>query len=322
MTTPLDASRLRAGCDPATLSFRSTAELLPLDCLIGQDRAARATQFGIGMRHEGYNLFVLGAPATGKTRTMRRLLARAASEAPTASDWCYVHDFADPYRPVAVELPAGRGRGLRAGMARLVEECRVRVPRAFESEEFAHQKTRILEALAARHKDEMSGLEQAVGAEGFVLVRTPGGIVVAPAREGRPLTEEEFHALPETEQRRMTDVATRFNERVEATVRLIREVEREARDAHEKLVAEVAAAAIHPLVQELHDRFAGVPGAVWRRCARAASTSIPCTRSTKASPCSRIVRRARPTPRDVIPTVGSTPRSRRRSTRTSNGCGR
>jgi hypothetical protein len=42
---------------------------------------------------------VLGLPASGKTTSMRRLLDAAAAGAPTPSDWCYVHSFADPYRP-------------------------------------------------------------------------------------------------------------------------------------------------------------------------------------------------------------------------------
>ena len=261
MPPPLDPSQLRAACDPATLPFRSTVDLPPVGGMIGQERAERATRFGIGMRHEGYNLFALGPPAMGKTRTMHRVLAEVAREAATPSDWCYVHSFADPYRPVAVELPAGRGRELRAGMQRLVEECRIRVPRAFESEEFARQKSRILEQLATRHKDEMNALEREVTAQGFVIVRTPGGLAVAPARDGRPLSEEEFHALPEAEQRRMNEAGMRFNERVEATMRQVHELEREARNAHEKLVEEAATGAIRPVVKELRDRFADVAGA-------------------------------------------------------------
>jgi hypothetical protein len=92
----LKAEELRATCDPATLPFRSTAELEPLPGLIGQQRALDATTFGIGMKPAGYNLFVLGAPATGKTTSMRRLLDAAAAEGQAPSDWCYVHDFADP----------------------------------------------------------------------------------------------------------------------------------------------------------------------------------------------------------------------------------
>jgi hypothetical protein len=78
MTRRLTPSEPRAVCDPATLPFRSTAELPPVDGLIGQERAATATAFGVGMRHAGYNLFVLGPARTGKTSSMKRVLARAA----------------------------------------------------------------------------------------------------------------------------------------------------------------------------------------------------------------------------------------------------
>jgi hypothetical protein len=50
MTRHLKPEELRVVCDPATLPFDSTTELLPLDGMIGQDRAVSATAFGIGMR--------------------------------------------------------------------------------------------------------------------------------------------------------------------------------------------------------------------------------------------------------------------------------
>jgi len=46
----LKAGELRLVCDPALLPFRSTDELAPFD----------AITFGIGVKHEGCNLFVLG----------------------------------------------------------------------------------------------------------------------------------------------------------------------------------------------------------------------------------------------------------------------
>ena len=105
---------LRAVCDPGTLSFESTAELPPASSMIGQERAVAATKFGIAMRRAGYNLFVLGPSRTGKATTMRRVLGERAAQEPTPPDWCYVHSFTDPYRPTALELPAGRGRELKA----------------------------------------------------------------------------------------------------------------------------------------------------------------------------------------------------------------
>ncbi len=256
----LTPGELRAVCDPATLTFRSTEELPPLDGMIGQDRAVTATMFGIGMTHAGYNLFVLGPPATGKTTTMRRLLARAADDQPVASDWCYVHDFTDAYRPTAIELPAGRGRELRAEMARLVDECKAHLPRAFEGEEFARQKAKILEDLAHRQEALIHRLEEIAHAAGFALVRTPAGLAVAPAPHGKPLSHEEFEALPESTRQRIAAGAAQLEEQVEATLRQLREHERAARAAHEKLVSEVAASATRQLIRELRERFTGLDG--------------------------------------------------------------
>ena len=164
MARRLTAEELRAVCDPGSLPFASTAELLPLDGMIGRERAVGATAFGIAMKRVGYNLFVLGPARTGKTSTMRRVLSRAAAAEPTPSDFCYVYNFADPYRPVALELPAGRGRELREEMERLAEECRSRLPRAFESEEFERQKAQILEERAnARHLMLREDVVEAVG---------------------------------------------------------------------------------------------------------------------------------------------------------------
>jgi lon-related putative ATP-dependent protease len=254
----LKAEELRATCDPATLPFRSTAELEPLQGLIGQQRALDATTFGIGMKPGGYNLFVLGAPATGKTTSMRRLLAAAAADGRVPSDWCYVHNFADPYRPCALELPAGRGRQLRDEMARLVEECKTRLPRLFEGEAFEREKARIMDELGRRQTEEMTRLEEAARAVGFGVVRTPGGLGVVPAIDGQPLTHEQFHALPEARRQQLQEQSTALESRVEATLRQLRQNERETQQAHTNLVRDTAAAGTRQLLREVKETFDGL----------------------------------------------------------------
>jgi len=254
----LKPEELRAVCDPATLGFASTAELPPLDGMIGQERALDATTFGIGMKHRGYNLFVLGPQATGKTTAMRRLLASVAAREPTPADYCYVHNFADPYRPTALELPAGRGRQLRDEMARFVEECRQRLPRAFESEEFQQQRSAALEDVTRRQQAEVARLEEEAAAAGFVVLRGPGGLSVAPVHEWQPLTHEAFHALPEPARDRFQRAAEALEARLEATLRELRRHEREARAAYERLVREVATAATRQLLREMRESFAGL----------------------------------------------------------------
>lgn len=259
MTRRLPPSELRAVCDPATLPFRSTVELPQVDGLIGQERAATATAFGVGMRHAGYNLFVLGPSRTGKTSSMKRVLARAAEREPVPPDYCYVHNFTDPYRPTALEMPAGRGRGLREQMRRLAGECRTRLPRAFESEEFEQQKARILEDLSRRQQEEMARLEEVARAQRFAVLRTPAGMALAPAPHGGPLSPAEYAALPESTKQEMQRAGAVVEQQMETSMRRIRQLEREARDAHERLVHEVAAAAVRPLFQELREEFAGLP---------------------------------------------------------------
>jgi lon-related putative ATP-dependent protease len=254
----LKADELRATCDPATLPFRSTEELEPLDGLIGQQRALDATAFGIGMKPAGYNLFVLGAPATGKTTSMRRLLDVAAAGGQPPSDWCYVHNFADPGRPDALELPAGRGRQLRDEMARLVRECKTRLPRLFESEAFEREKSRILEDHGRRQAEEVTRLEEAARAVGFGVVRTPGGLGVMPAQDGQPLTHEQFHALPEARRKEIEAHGTALEERVETTLRTLRQNEREAQEAHTRLVRDTAAAGTRQLLAEVRETFRGL----------------------------------------------------------------
>ena len=138
--TPLAAEVLVRRCDPAAFPFETTAALDAPFGVVGQERAARALAFGVGVAHEGYNVFVMGpaglrqAHAAWRTRSAS---GRAAPRRPRTG--CYVNNFAAPHRPTAIELPAGRGAGFKRDMERLVEELRATIPAVFESEEYAHR---------------------------------------------------------------------------------------------------------------------------------------------------------------------------------------
>ena len=75
---PLDPTTLRRHCDPASLGFATTEQIettlsvargsgaIEPPHMLGQSRAEEAIRFGVGMRQEGYNVFVLGQPGIGK----------------------------------------------------------------------------------------------------------------------------------------------------------------------------------------------------------------------------------------------------------------
>lgn len=66
----LSSGQLRWTCDPDSLEFETTADVPPLVGMSGQGRAASAINLGLHMETDGYNLFGVGAPGTGKHTTV------------------------------------------------------------------------------------------------------------------------------------------------------------------------------------------------------------------------------------------------------------
>ncbi|MCA9873614.1 MAG: AAA family ATPase [Anaerolineales bacterium] len=65
---PLPTESLRRPCNPEQFQFTTTADLPDLDDIIGQERAVEAIRFGIGIQHDGFNLFALGQMERGSLR--------------------------------------------------------------------------------------------------------------------------------------------------------------------------------------------------------------------------------------------------------------
>jgi hypothetical protein len=174
---PLPASKLRWKCDPDQFHFKTTADLEDLrkGTLIGQARAESAVEFGVNMRKPGYNLYILGPSGSGKRTLIRNYLEEASLDEPPASDWAYVHNFDDPDHPRAIRLPAGLGTHLRDDLEQLVEDVKVAIPAALESEE--HQR-RIQEAKEEAFQEQQKALEkldEEARKHDVAVLRTPRG---------------------------------------------------------------------------------------------------------------------------------------------------
>lgn len=133
---PLSPDQLVRHCDPAALPFETTAELPDVTEYFGQTRAVEAVRFGIGIRQEGFNLYVMGPPGIGKQTLVRHFLDAEVAGRPSPADWVYVMNFADALKPRAIALPAGRGAGFRRDMATLLDELKTAIPAIFESDEY------------------------------------------------------------------------------------------------------------------------------------------------------------------------------------------
>ena len=177
---PLSPEVLRPRGLTTELAFTTTAELPDLEAPLGQPRAAEALRLAVELRSEGYNAYASGPPGTGKHALVLQQLGRAALEAPTPSDWCYLNDFAEPRRPLALELPAGRGEALRRDMEQLVEELRAVIPAAFESADYRARIQLLEKDLEEARDGAIEAVRREAEAHSVALLRTPAGWGFAP----------------------------------------------------------------------------------------------------------------------------------------------
>ncbi|NJD29429.1 MAG: hypothetical protein FIA92_14185, partial [Chloroflexi bacterium] len=108
-TTELSADQLYHPTDLADLAFETTADLAPLDEIVGHARAIEAVELGVAMRAQGFNVFAMGREGVGKHTAVQQFLAARAATEPVPPDACYLYNFDDPRRPRLLTLPAGRG---------------------------------------------------------------------------------------------------------------------------------------------------------------------------------------------------------------------
>jgi lon-related putative ATP-dependent protease len=259
---PLQPALLYRPCDPAELPFEQADELEDLLEPIGQDRAVEAVQFAVAMRPKGYNVYALGASGTGKHTLVRDLLRRNAEGAPTPSDWCYVNNFADPQMPRRLELPPGRGNGLREAMKRLIDELRVALPAAFERDDYRARRDVIDQQFKARNEQGFGELQRRAEPKGITMLRTPMGLALAPRRDGKVLTPELFEALPEAERERIQRDLEEVQGELEAVMQQVPQWERDHREALRELNRNTTGAAIALMMDELRAGYCDFPDVI------------------------------------------------------------
>src|SRR5438445_13028404 len=133
---PIAHTHLRQKLDSALLDFKTTKKMKPLGEFIGQERALDALNFGININKKGYNLYAMGPAGIGKHSLIVTLLKNPVTKLPTPSDWCYIYNFDIPEKPLALELPAGKGIIFQQDMKALVEELGHTIVPVFESDEY------------------------------------------------------------------------------------------------------------------------------------------------------------------------------------------
>lgn len=260
---PLAPHQLYRRCNPERLAgfdfdptVDETCAALPT---LGQERVLESLQFGVGMAHHGYNIFVTGSPGVGKHQLIERVIGDHASAVPTPRDWCYVYNFVQAHKPSVLELPAGRGQYLRDDMAEMVERLLATVPETFQTEDYQKRLREIREEYEEREQSIMEALAEKARQRDISLLRTPMGFTLGPMKEGRLLGPKEYEKLPEEERTAIEAAVVELNDELRDTLENLPRLQEEGRERMRELNREFAQLAVNPVLDWLNGRWREEP---------------------------------------------------------------
>lgn len=197
-TRPIDSSHLRVTINPDSLGFANTSELLrqPLSW-IGQERAEVAVRFGLGMQQPDYHLFVLGEVGSGRSSLLQQAMTVAAADRAAPPDLCYLYNFITPEKPLALHLPAGRGRLLRLALQDLAKSLPGEIMQCLSGQDFKIKSDRIEKKFKTETSQAYKKLDKFAESLHFTIHREDEQIVFTLLDDkGEILTAENLLKLP------------------------------------------------------------------------------------------------------------------------------
>ena len=243
-------------CDPDSFSFETTSEVEELSHFIGQDRALEAVNFGIGMQQQGFNLFVVGPEGSGRHTVVESFIHDKASKEATPSDWCYVHNFHQPHKPLALELPPSQGIFFKGEMHELIDTLKTTIPTIFEGDDYRVRHKAIHDLLAQKIDAVHHEVEKKAKKQSIAVSRSDQGLRFSPTDgKGEPLSLEDFRKLPNEIKKKIEETIEKLQTMLQEAVHEISIWKRETEEMIRKLKKETGKQAVSPLIETLKKKY-------------------------------------------------------------------
>lgn len=254
----LRPEELRSEVDPAQIDISKPVEASDHK-FHGQERALRAIDFGLGIKYQGYNLYIAGMVGTGKTTAIMEAVEKIAANEPPPDDILYLYNFRTPDQPRGIKLPPGTGCELKKDMDEFATEAQNQILKAFSSEEYERNKKDVTDDFE-KHKVELnSELTEFAHQKGLAIRQTLTGLAVVPVYDDRELTDEEYERLPPEQKEAIKRYQTEVYARIETTIKKVEEINRQMKDRVKELDERIGVYSIGSLLDGLKKKYARFP---------------------------------------------------------------
>ncbi len=242
-------------CYCEELGFKTTEELNQLDGIIGQERAASSMEFGLSIKRHGYNIFVSGLTGTGRSSYTRSIVKKLAKTEKTPDDWCYVYNFDNPEKPLAINMPAGTGSELVKDMDNLVESIKEKIPKVFEGEDYEKQKNEIILEFQNISTELMDNFNSYAKEQGFVIKRSEQGLLTIPIADGKAIEQEDYINMEPSVRKEIDERSQSVQKYLKESMKQVREAEKATKEKISQLEGRIALFTIEQPIAELVEKY-------------------------------------------------------------------
>ena len=246
--------------DPASLGFKTTADLEPAHGPVGQTKAMDALSFGAGIKGSGFHMLVIGREGTGRRTAARAKLQEAGAKAGRPADWVYVSSFDPTGGFRALKLPPGTAKPFAEKMALAIDQLADALPAAFAADDYDLKRRKIEEEFRFSREDALEALRREAESQNIALLRTPAGIAVAPVLEGKVVKTDVFNNLPDGLRREVETKIAALEAEIEAILTERPDAEKERRARLVALNEQVAGRHVRAALDDIKTEFAEVAG--------------------------------------------------------------
>ena len=168
------------------------------ETVIGQPRALKALQFGVGINAKGYNIFVIGDSGTGKRSTVRKVLTKYKNRRPLKDVVC-VCNFSDADSPNIIYLQKGKGMEFREAVRSFIALARKKLRIQTENKVFKSEKTEIFNYHENEDNKIRDDFEARLNKDHFALINSKDdqdqGPEPYPVIKGNPVSMDELRDM-------------------------------------------------------------------------------------------------------------------------------
>jgi predicted ATP-dependent protease len=256
MLSSLDISQLYHPCDTSFFSFTTTDDLEPLEHPMGKKSALDAIDFAADIQQEGFNLFAMGPSGSGKHSSVMSLLRQRAEKEVAPRDWCYVNNFKDSKKPIAIDFPSGEALQFKEDIIELVELLKAVLPTAFESNTYQNER----EATSQKYIDQQTDIfktlqEQAKKHDVAMSSTLPTRVTFAPIINGKVLSSAEFKLIEGEEKEKIIHRMTEFETIVKENLRKVSMLNKAQQKELKALERKTTQEAVEALIDEMRRKY-------------------------------------------------------------------